>query len=129
MAAQANVVLNTDKTYIPIGITDNVARWRESSAAYPQGYSILSLSLRPPSPGSKNYRATSKLLVPIVQTADSGFAPAGTFLRQSAFEVTATLDSSLSAAERADAWTRFKEWVANAQFEDAFKNLVPPTSS
>jgi hypothetical protein len=128
MAAQANVTLNT-KVYVPIGIADNVAKWRESSAAYPQGYSILSLSLRPPSPGSKNYRAVSKLLVPVVQAEDSGFAPAGTFLRQSAFEVTATLDSTLSAAERLDSWTRFKEWVANAQFEDAFSNLVPPTSA
>ncbi len=128
MAIQAPVTLNT-KVYNPIGIVDGVAKWRETSAAFPQGYSILSLSMKSPSPGSKNYRSVSKMLIPVVQATDSGFAQAGTFLRQSAYEVTATLDSALTAAERTDAWTRFKEWVASSQFEDPFADLIPPTSS
>lgn len=125
MPAFGNVVLNT-KTYTPNDISGGVTRWMERSSGSPQGFSPLTLSVRPPSNGSKNYRVTSKMLVPVVQSESSACGCEGDFLRQIAYEVTVTIDASSSAAERTDAYERFKAWVNDAtNFEAAFQDLIP----
>lgn len=126
MPTYGNKTLNT-KVYTPIGVKpDGITQWQNRDSDSPQGYSLLTLQVRSPSPGSKNYRATSKLLVPVVQEEDSACGCAGAFLRQIACEVTFTIDSTSTAAEREDAYERFKAWVNDAtNFEAAFQDLLP----
>lgn len=125
MPAFGNKTLNS-KVYVPNDVSGGVTKWMERSSSAPAGFSPLTLSVRAPSAGSKNYRAVSKVLIPVVQGEDSACGCAGTYLRQISYEVTAVIDASSTAAEREDAYERFKAWVNDAtNFEAAFQDLVP----
>lgn len=125
MPTFGNVVLN-EATYVPNDISGGVTRWMDRTNTSPQGFSELTLSVRPPSNGSKNYRVTSKLRVPVVQSESSACGCEGDFIRQIACEVTFTIDASSTTSERTEAYERFKDWVNDAtNFEAAFQDLIP----
>lgn len=118
------ITLNT-KVYSPIQNSNGIARWSERSGGVPNGYSPLDITVREPAPGVKNFRAISKMLVPVVTTVDSSCSCIGDFLRQTGYEVTMTSAVGSTTAERTDAYLRFKDLVASPAFIAAFRDLTP----
>lgn len=124
MPSASNVVLNT-KTYAPSDIVSGTMRWMERSGGYGSSFSPLTLRVVPPAAGVKNYRVTSKLLVPVVATDDSACGCEGQFLRQISADLTVTIAAGSTAAERAEFFLRLSDWVADAAFQAAVENLEP----
>lgn len=124
MSAFAPIVLST-KTYTNSDIGQGVARWLEKSGGYGTSYSPLTLKINPPTANSRNFRVISKLLVPVVSSADSALGPAGTFLRQIGYDLTVTSSNGASDAERLDAYERFLDYIASDEFKNAVKFNEP----
>ena len=118
------ITLNT-KVYSPIQNSNGVARWSERSGGIPNSYSPLDITVREPAAGVKNFRAISKLLVPVVSTEATSCSCVGDFLRQVGYEVTMTANVGSTTAERTDAYLRFKDLVASPEFIAAFRDLTP----
>lgn len=120
----SNITLNT-KVYGPVGNIAGTAKWLDRTAGVPNAYSALHIVVKEPAAGVKNFRATAKLLVPVVQTDESACGCPGDFLRQAAYEVTMTSNVGSTTAERTDAYLRFKDLVASPEFIAAFRDLTP----
>ncbi len=120
------ITLNT-KVYSPVGVFSNTAKWEDRTGGIPNGFSPLTLLVKQPTPGVANYRASAKLLVPVVQSAETACACPGEFLRQTGYEVSMTAAVGGTTAERTDAYLRFKDFVASAEFIAAFRDLIPAT--
>lgn len=120
----SNIVLNT-KTYGPVGNLNGTTKWLERSSGVPNGYAPLHLAVKEPGPGVKNYRASAKLLVPVIQTVDSDCTCIGDFLRQIGYEVTMTANVGSTVAERTDAYLRFVALVETPEFIAVFRDLTP----
>lgn len=84
MAAQATLTLTdaestpVNRAFIPYGVDgDGVAVWKYLAAGNPGiATCVASMSLRDPVPGSDTYKATLKLMEPILE-AVAGSTPAG----------------------------------------------------
>lgn len=122
--ALGNLTLNL-KVYTPVSNLSGVTSWKYMADGIPNGYSSVQLQVKEPTAGVKNYRATSKMLVPVVKGEDSTCGCVGDFLRQIGYEVTMTADRTSTAAERTDAYLRFKDLVATPEFIAVFRDLTP----
>lgn len=127
MSAQSAVTANT-VVYSPAGVAGNLASWINRAAGVAGTFSNLTGSVTSPGPQGKVYRATWKLVVPVVATVDTTCACAGAVLRSSQVEVTFLLPTTSTTAERTDLELRFKDLVANGQFTASVNDLVLPTS-
>jgi hypothetical protein len=116
--------LNT-KVYTPVSNLSGITKWSYQAGGIPNGYSSVQLSVKEPASGVKNYRATGKLLVPVVKDDDSTCGCIGDFLRQIGYEVTMTANVTSTAAERSDAYVRFKDLVNTPEFIAVFRDLTP----
>lgn len=124
--AFGNLTLNS-KVYEAQDIPGGTARWVEKSGGVGTSFSPLTLKVAPPAAGVRNYRVDSKLIVPVVSLTDTALGPAGTFLHQIVVNTSVTVSNASTAAERTDAYERFKAFVATTAFKDAFEDLTPVT--
>lgn len=70
-------------TFNPVGISpDGVASWADRSGGIALGYPVVSVRMKTPSAGSRNYRITAKVVTPILEVTSpstaSGIQPAPT---------------------------------------------------
>lgn len=74
MPAMANIVVNDGATtpvahtFVPNGFRGNTALFQERSAATPQGYWDLEISLVEPTPKGSVYRVQTTLKIPVLKT-------------------------------------------------------------
>ncbi|DAD50366.1 TPA_asm: coat protein [ssRNA phage Gerhypos.2_34] len=105
-ALTTSATVGVDATYSPIGyVTPGVARWEDQSSGVSVGFPSFTMSVRPPTKGSRVYKVTAKLSLPTLEaisgTNVGGFTPA----QQKAYECQAIVDFLLpersTSAERA----------------------------
>lgn len=124
MSTFAPITLDT-KVYTNSDITGGIARWMERSGGAPASFSPLTLQVKPPAAGVRNYRVTAKIVIPVVQAADSACGCAGDFIRQDSFEVVYTTSNTSTTAERTHALAAIQAFMANAVFSAAVISLEP----
>lgn len=111
-------------TFSPVNIDQQgVARFADRSGGVAIGYPVISQSLRAPVKGSRNYRLTAKVVVPVLeQTSPStatGIQPAPTKAYDLAFNCEFILPERSSAADRKDILAYAKNYLANAVMTNA----------
>ena len=134
MAQIGNVVINDGQatpvahTFNPVSIdAAGVARWADRVNGIAVGFPLLSLSLRNPTSGSRNYKMTLKIAVPTLEVtapqSGSGFVPAPT----KAYDTLATVDIVMpersTKLERQNALAFLKNALANAIVTNAVENF------
>lgn len=136
MAQIGNVVINDGQatpvahTFGPDGVdAQGVARWSDRSGGIAVGFPTLSLSLRKPTSGSRNYKLTMKLSVPTLEVtapqSGSGFVPAPT----KAYDCLATVDMVMpersTKLERQNAVWFLRNALVHTIVTNAVENFEP----
>jgi hypothetical protein len=106
-------------TFAPVNIDVNgVARWADRSSGIALGFPVISSSLRVPSKGSRNYKLTMKVALPVLeQTSAStatGIQPAPTKAYDLLFNCEFVLPERSTLAQRNDILAYAKNLLANA---------------
>lgn len=88
-----SATIGYDATYSPVGyVQPGVAKWENRSSGVPVGFPTLTLSVRPPTKGSRVYKVAAKLSIPTLEAVSganvSGLTPAA----QKAYDCTAVLE-------------------------------------
>lgn len=105
IAKTLSATVGVDKTYDPVGyIQPGVAKWEDRSSGIAVGFPSLTMSVRPPTKGSRLYKVTGKLSIPTLE-AISGANVAGlTPAQQKAYECMGVMEllfpERSTAAER-----------------------------
>lgn len=134
MAAIANIVINDGKTtpvahtFAPVTSSDpnGVAVWTDRATGVAVGFPILSLKLRAPSKGSRNYKLTSKVKLPVLNVTSpstgSGIQP----LPSVAYNIEANIEFLMPEAsllaDRKDFFAFVKNYLSNAVWTAAVEN-------
>jgi hypothetical protein len=134
MAAIANIVINDGKatpvahTFAPVTSSDpnGVALWTDRSTGVAVGFPVISLKLRAPSKGSRNFKLTSKVKLPVLNVTSpstgSGIQP----LPSVAYNIEANIEFLLPEAsllaDRKDFFAFVKNYMANAVWTAAVEN-------
>lgn len=123
MAAQTALVLNT-KSYAPRGKNSgNVAAWAlVGDATFGGATSIVSEKVGEPDKGG-NTRISFRLTVPKAATVDSACACTGSVLGTGYVDISVTIPSNYTAAERDDLRLRTQGLVASAVFTSAVRDM------
>jgi len=125
MTAIAALTLNdglaspTAHTFSPVNIDQaGVARWADRSGGIALGYPVVSFSNKVPTKGSRNYRMTAKVVVPVMeQTSAStatGIQPAPTKAYDLIFNSEFVLPERSTLQQRKDLLAFAKNYLANA---------------
>lgn len=121
----ANITLNT-KVYTPAQMDQSGAyRYFNNGTGVPTSFSNLTAKV---ALGPKQSRVRWRLAIPVIATDPSACACPSDVLRVHYVDVTYDAPSTAPTTERSDARLRLKDLVANAQFIDAWDNLIQPTS-
>lgn len=111
-------------TFSPINIDSaSVARWADRSGGIAIGFPVLTFSMRQPTKGSRNYRMTAKVQLPVLEvtspSTSSGIQPAPT----KAYDLLCTIDMVLpersTVAQRNDLLAYVKNFLTNT-------SVIPP---
>jgi len=115
-------------TFAPVGIDANgVARYEDKSGGIALGFPAVTISMRRPTKGSRNYKVTGKVVLPVLEVTSpstaTGIQPAPT----KAYDLIANVDFVLpersSVAQRSDVLAYMKNLVAGAVITSAAKDL------
>lgn len=116
----------TNHDFAPTGISqDGVARWLEKTASVPAGFLPLSVSLRPPVPGSSDpvYRFLMTLNVPTLVTETINGVARSSLERTIRYKVEAIMPATSTLAERQHATAYVKNLLAHAGITDVVNSL------
>jgi len=117
------------KTFSPVNIDQaGVARWADRSGGIALGFPIVSFSNKIPTKGSRNYRLTAKVVIPVLeQTSAStatGIQPAPTKAYDLIFNSEFVLPERSTLAQRNDLLAFAKNFMANsAVIQSAVQNF------
>lgn len=105
LVTQSATVANNVQ-YEPDGVDANgVARWVDRTGDVPAGYPYITMQVRRPTKGSRNYKVTAVLGIPTLETlgtsSQSGFLPAQTVGYVCAARLEFSLPERATGAERA----------------------------
>lgn len=133
MAAIAAITLNDGQgapvahTFSPVTITGDVAKWADRSGGIAVGYPIMTMGLRPPTNGSKVYKATIRIMVPTLEVTSpatgSGIQPAPTKGYDCAFMGEFLLPERSSKPNRQDVFAYVKNVFANSTLKSLVEDL------
>jgi len=107
------------KTFSPVNIDQaGVARWADRSGGIAVGFPVISFANRIPTKGSRNYKLTAKVVVPVLeQTSAStatGIQPAPTKAYDLIFSCEFVLPERSTQAQRKDLLAFAKNFLANS---------------
>ena len=136
MAAQVAVTLTdaagtpVNRVFSPMGVLNGLAKWAYKTLGVVAGYNWLSQFLRVPTPQSDAYKATFKLVTPVLEVTSpstgSGIQPAPTVAYELIANLEFVLPSRSSLQERKDILAMLCDFVANeAQLTKAVEELEP----
>jgi hypothetical protein len=108
-----------NKTFSPVNIDQaGVARWADRSGGIALGFPVISFSNKAPTKGSRNYKLTAKIVVPVMeQTSAStatGIQPAPTKAYDLIFNGEFVLPERSTVAQRNDLLAFAKNFLANS---------------
>jgi len=111
-------------TFSPVNIdAGGVARWADRSSGIAIGFPVISQSLRNPTKGSRNYRMTAKVQLPVLEVTSPGTATGIQPAPTKAYDLLATIELVLpersTLAQRNDLLAYVKNLLANPA-------VVPP---
>lgn len=115
-------------TFSPVNIDSvGVAKLVDRSGGIAIGFPVLTMSVRSPSKGSRNYRVIAKIVVPTLEVTSpstgTGIQPAPT----KAYDILGTLEFVLpersTVQERKNAYAYLKNWMANANMIQAVETF------
>lgn len=116
------------RSFSPVGIDSaGVARFADRSGGIAIGFPVISIMLRNPTKGSRNYRITGKIVIPTLEvTAPStatGIQPAPT----KAYDILGTFEFVIpersTSVERAEALALARSYFADAVVTSAVTDL------
>lgn len=111
-------------TFSPVNIDSNgIAKWADRSTGIPIGFPALTFMLKNPSKGSKSYKVSAKVVLPVLEVTSpstmTGIQPAPTL----AYNLLATIEFVLpersTLQQRKDLLAYVKNALANA-------SVIPP---
>lgn len=131
MAALASITLAdsvpVNHVFSPVGIsTEGVALYEDRASGISVGFPRLTASLRRPAKGSSNYRATIKMVLPVLeQTSPStatGIQPAPTVAYSINSTVEMVIPSRSTLVNRSDALALLKAALASTPMASLIKD-------
>lgn len=122
MSQQSVVTLNTH-AYNPRGVSGGIASWVDSSNSNGSGVNRLTESVRGPN-GSGITRVRFQLSLPLLATADTACACAGSVLGTASASVDVLIPGSFQVADRENLQKQITDLAASTEFIDAVKNLT-----
>lgn len=113
-------------TFGPVNIIDDVARWADRSGGISVGFPTLTHSLRLPTKGSRAYKLTTKVVLPVLEVTSpstgTGIQPAPT----KAYDLIATLEIIMpersTNQQRKDILAYSKNLLAHAVVKSAVED-------
>lgn len=115
-------------TFSPVNIdAAGVAKWADRIGGIALGYPVVTMSLRQPSKGSRNYKLTAKVVTPVLEVTSpstaTGIQPAPT----KAYDILMTVDMVLpersTLQQRKDASAFLRNFLSNAVITNAVENF------
>lgn len=137
MAAIAAVVLANgeatpvNKTFDPVNIIGDVAKWADRSSGVALGYPTITSTVRPPVSGaqSRNNKVTVRIVTPVLEVTSpstaTGIQPAPTKAYDLTCEMSFILPERCSLAERKNILAFAKNLLGHATVQNAVWNLEP----
>lgn len=134
MATIAALTLNDGQatpvshTFSPVRVdAAGVAKWTDRSSGISLGFPVITLGLREPTKGSRNFKVTSKIVVPILEQTSastaSGIQPAPTLSYALQADLTVILPERSTLANRKDLEAYLKNFIASAVMSTALLNF------
>lgn len=134
MAQITNIVINDGKatpvahTFAPVTSHDvnGVAFWTDRSGGIAVGFPELSFKLQTPSKGSRNYKLTGKVSLPVLNitspSTGTGIQPLPSVAYSMIAEVKMTIPEASLLADRKDFFAFVKNYLTNAVWTAAVEN-------
>lgn len=134
MAAIANIVINDGKatpvahTFAPVTSSDpnGVAVWTDRATGIAVGFPVITMKLRSPSKGSRNYKLTSKVKLPVLNVTSPSTGTGIQPLPSVAYNIEANIEFVMPQAsllaDRKDFFAFVKNFMANAVWTSAVEN-------
>lgn len=114
-------------SFIPAGVPNGLAMWNDISGGVALGYPTVTLSTRRPTKGSRAFKATAKVVVPVLeQTSPStatGIQPAPTLAYNLVANVDLVMPERSTLAQRKDMAAYTKNFLANSVMTSVIENL------
>lgn len=124
MSQQAAVTLNT-VVYDPAGANNGILTWVNRVGGVLNSFSKLTQGFVTNSGARKLTKASFRVEVPVVATADSTCSCAGAVLRTSSAQIDFWVDPNATLTERTDLFNRVKDLAASTLVGDTVKDLNP----
>lgn len=117
-----------NKTFSPVKVdAAGVAKWVDRSGGIALGYPTITMSVREPSKGSRNYKVTRKLVIPVLEvtspSTSTGIQPAPTLAYNMLQTVEWTLPERSTLSQRNDLIAFAKNFDAHVVLTEAVKNF------
>jgi len=113
----------SNHTFSPVDIKDGVAKWADRSGGIALGFPAVSFSMRQPVKGSRNFRLTMKVALPVLEatspSTSTGIQPAPTKAYDLLFSGEFVLPERSTLAQRNDLLAYVKNFLANSA-------VIPP---
>lgn len=118
-------------TFAPVKIdTNGVARWVDKVGGIALGFPTVTLSMRDPNKGSRAYKFTAKVVVPVLEVTSpstmTGIQPAPTKAYDMLWNIEGVMPERSTLQERKDAFAFVKSFLANAVATAAVNDLESP---
>lgn len=115
-------------TFSPVKVdAAGVAKWVDRSGGIALGYPTITLSMREPTKGSRNYRVTRKIVIPVLEvtspSTSTGIQPAPTLAFNMIQNTEWVLPERSTLAQRNDLIAYAKNFDANAVLTESVKNF------
>lgn len=137
MAQIVNIVINdaattpVAHTFAPVTSYDaqGVANWADRSGGISVGFPTLSFKLREPTKGSRTYRLTAKVKLPVLDVTSpstgTGIQPAPSVAYNLETHIEMVMPERATLQNRKDILAYAKGYMANAAITTAVENLEP----
>lgn len=117
-----------NKTFSPVKVdAAGVAKWVDRSGGIALGYPAITMSVREPSKGSRNYKVTRKLVIPVLEVTSpstmTGIQPAPTLAYNMIQTCEWTLPERSTLSQRNDLIAFAKNFDASVVLTEAVKNF------
>lgn len=133
MPAIGTITLNDGQStpaahsFIPAGVPNGLAMWNDIAGGIALGYPTVTLSVRRPTKGSRAFKATAKVTVPVLeQTSPStatGIQPAPTLAYNLIANIDLVMPERATLAQRKDMAAYTKNFLANSVMTAVIENL------
>lgn len=126
MAIIANLVLAdgqatpVNHTFIPVGVKNAIAQWKDKSSGVPAGYTTITYGLREPSKVYPAYKVSAKVALPVLETSPAFLVPTKAY--ELLLTIEAVLPDRCTDQNRKDLYAYGVALLGNALLSNGIKN-------